>query len=87
MDALFANQTMVRMLQELGMNFVIVAKETSQATAYAYFRSYQRGWFEDRSRDGKMTSRQVSWARNLPLTPFTTLLLSRKMFFSCCLLA
>ena len=71
MDALHANEPMVRMLQELGMNFVIVAKETSQAKAYAHFGSYQRGWFEDRSRDGRMTSRQVSWARNLPLTQRT----------------
>ena len=71
MDALHANEPMARMLQELGMSFVIVAKETSQATVYANFRSYQRGWFADRSPNGRMTSRQVSWARNLPLTQRT----------------
>ena len=68
MDALHANEPMVKLLRGFGLNFVIVAKPSSQATVYEHFWKDPCNWFADLSEQGGERSRRVSYARNLRLT-------------------
>ena len=68
MDALHANEPIVNLLRGFGLNFVIVAKPSSQATVYEQFWKDPRNWFADLSEQGRERGRRASCAQNLRLT-------------------
>lgn len=67
MDALHANEPMVRLLREHGLHYVIVVKESDHERLFRQFRAHCRGEVDDDVRaDGSATGRKVSYGWRLP---------------------
>ena len=68
LDALHANEPMIRLLGEHRLNFVIRVKEGDHKGLFRQFRTHCRGEVEDASEDGRAAGRRVRYGWNLPLT-------------------
>ena len=67
MDALYLNTTMVNLLCDLRLDFVIVAQEGNAPTPFRDFRRYRKDCFSDASTSGRDRERVVEYARRVRL--------------------
>ena len=65
MDALYLNTTMVNLLCDLRLDFVIVAQEGNAPTPFRDFRRYRKDCFSDASTSGRDRERVVEYARRV----------------------
>ena len=67
MDALYLNTTMVNLLCDLRLDFVIVTQEGNAPTPFRDFRRYRKDCFSDASTSGRDRERVVEYARRVRL--------------------